>query len=172
MECCFWKTYTRIMLKLRNILTVYFFLYESQLAGSAVRRESYGIEVLLSHLLQKLQTARLAAAPVSRSTRAFLCHFHCKKRADDACLHRFSLHVFSRLFVADVVSQRTIRSCARDRLRCFFFFSSYYSNKFMHGIKDRRVRAKRRSLEWLIKIRQRIGSCIINRYFAATMRQR
>lgn len=129
------------MLRLRNILTVYFLLYESQLAGGAIRRESYGVEVLLSHLLQKLQTARLAAASVSWSTRAFLCHFHHEKRADDASLRRFSLRVSSQLTTAcskrySTTNGTILRSGLSTIL--FFFFLSYYRGKFMHTTKDTR----------------------------------
>lgn len=44
---------------------MHLFLDESQLAGGAVRGESYGIEILLAHLLQQLQPTRLAAASIS-----------------------------------------------------------------------------------------------------------
>lgn len=144
------------MLKMRNILTVHFLLYESQLAGGAVRRESYGVEVLLSHLLQKLQTVRLAAAPVSRSARAFLCHFHCEKRADDdAPLYRFSLR---SLLVSRRRLQRAV-SCAWDWLRCFFF--SYYSGFYAwHKRSVSTCEAKVAGVTNRRFIRQPIASCI------------
>lgn len=63
-------------------------LDESQLAGGAIRGESNGIEVLLPHLLQELQTARFPAAPVSRSARTFLRHFHCTQNGQIIALPR------------------------------------------------------------------------------------
>lgn len=161
-----------MMSKIRNILTVHFLLYKSQLTGGTIRCESYSVEVLLSHLLQKLQTAHLATATVSRSARAFLCHFHCEKWTDDdALLHRFCLHVVLRSFLADVVSQRQVQSCAWDWLRYFFFFP-YYSSKFMRWHKRSvSVCAKRRSLEWLIadSLDSHLPRTSLNEYSVATI---
>lgn len=106
-------------------------LNESQLAGSAVRRESYGIEILLPHLLQQLQTACLAAAPVSRSAGAFLRHpLHQNKRINNHESSAILLPADSRSrsnnTTASVVSQRALfMRPTRSFLFLFFSFSHF-----------------------------------------------
>lgn len=111
-------------------------LDESQLAGGAIRGESNGIEVLLPHLLQELQTTRFPAAPVSRSARTFLRHFHCTQNGQIIALPRplllpRRLGIPSRSLTA-FVTRKYACNLVATHVACptsFFFFQK--NSKFM-----------------------------------------
>jgi len=64
-----------------------------------------------------------------------------------------SLNLLARFFAiaySCFIMSGTILRSGLTYTALFLFLFSYYSGKFMHGIKDRWVRVKRRSLKWLI----------------------